>query len=161
MVYGINCSNQKVHIMEFKVQIKQAGRRENKIVTAKLLVKQTPRTVGELVACAVKSSYAQYYEKADLIEAFENGDVSQAIVYSQDEIEQKAAEGKIDFGFLKNDKRISEKKAVETALQAFEDGLVAVFVDGTRYENTADVLELTGNETITFVKLTMLTGRLW
>ena len=58
-------------------------------------------------------------------------------------------------------RKVSEKKAIETALQAFEDGLVAVFVDGTRYENTADALELTGDETVTFVKLTMLTGRLW
>ncbi len=147
--------------MEIKVQVKQAGRRENKIVTAKLLLKQAPKTAGELIAGAVKAAYAVHYEKTNEIEAFENGDLSGVIIYTQDELEQKAAGGKIDFVFLKNNKKVSEKKAVETALQAFEDGLVAVFVDGTRYENTADALELTGNETVTFVKLTMLTGRLW
>ncbi|MBQ7903408.1 MAG: hypothetical protein IJ362_06740 [Oscillospiraceae bacterium] len=147
--------------MELNVQIKQAGRRENKIVTAKLLLKQAPRTAGELIASAVKATYSAHYEKANEIEAFENGDLSQVIIYTLDELKQKAAGGKIDFGFLKNDKKVSEKKAVETALQAFEDGLVAVFVDGTRYKNTDDTLELTGNETVTFVKLTMLTGRLW
>ncbi|MBQ3588509.1 MAG: hypothetical protein II977_08055 [Oscillospiraceae bacterium] len=147
--------------MELKVQVKQAGRRENKIVTAKLLLKQTPKTAGELIASAVKAAYAAHYEKASEIEAFENGDLSRVIIYTQDELEQKASGGKIDFGFLKNDKKVSEKEAVETALQAFDDGLVAVFVDGTRYENTDDALELTGDETVTFVKLTMLTGRLW
>jgi len=147
--------------MELNVQIKQAGRRENKIGTAKLLLKQAPQTAGELIACAVKAAYTAHYEKVNGTEAFENGDLSQVIIYTQDELEQKAAGGKIDFGFLKNDKKTSEKKAVETALQAFEDGIVAVFVDGTRYENTADALRLTGNETVTFVKLTMLTGRLW
>lgn len=147
--------------MELKVQIKQAGRRENKIVTAKLLLKQAPKTVEELISYAVKATHTAHYEKANEIEAFENGDLSQVIIYTQDELEQKAAEGRIDFGFLKSDKKVSEKKAVQTAMQAFEDGLVAVFIDGQRYENATDKLELTGKETITFVRLTMLSGRMW
>ena len=95
--------------MEIKVQVKQAGRRENKIVTAKLLLKQAPKTAGELIACAVKATYAAHYEKASEIEAFENGDLRGVIIYTQDELEQKAAGGKIDFGFLKNVKKVSEK----------------------------------------------------
>ncbi len=57
--------------------------------------------------------------------------------------------------------KLSERQAVEIAIQAFEDGVVAVFIDGTKYENLCDRLELKGEETVTFVKLTMLTGRLW
>ena len=62
---------------------------------------------------------------------------------------------------VKSEKTISEKQAVETTLQAFEDGLVAVFVDGKRYEELNEELHLIGNEVITFVKLTMLSGRMW
>ncbi len=147
--------------MELKVQIKQAGKRENKTIAAKLFIKDRPDTIGRLITQTVKATYARHYEKADMIQAFENGDLREVIVYSEEEIENKATSGKIDFGFLKNDKKTSEKKAVETALQAFCDGLVAVFIDGERYENIEDKISLTGEETITFVKLTMLTGRLW
>ncbi len=147
--------------MELKVQIKQAGKRSNRIVTAKLLLKETPKTVGELITCTVKANHAAFTAKTKLVEAFEAGDVSQVIIYTQEEMEQKAAEGKIDFGFLKSAAGISEKKAVDTAIQAFEDGLAAVFIDGQRYENLTDNLNLIGNETLTFVKLVMLSGRMW
>ena len=56
--------------MEIKVQVKQAGRRENKIVTAKLLLKQAPKTAGELIASTVKAAYAAHYEKANEITVY-------------------------------------------------------------------------------------------
>ena len=62
---------------------------------------------------------------------------------------------------MKNEKLISEEEAVKNVLQAFEDGLVAVFIDGNRYESLDNTILLTGKETITFVKLVMLTGRMW
>ena len=147
--------------MEFQVQMKQAGKRQNKIVTAKLLLKKTPKTIEELLKFTVKATYGTHVKKTKLIEAFENGDLSEVILYSQEQLEDQASTGKIDFGFLKSEKTISEKQAVETTLQAFEDGLVAVFVDGKRYEELNEELHLIGNEVITFVKLTMLSGRMW
>lgn len=147
--------------MELKVQIKQAGKRENKIITAKLLLKESPKIVRELIISAVKASHSIHREKIRQVESFENGDLDAIIVCSQEEIEQKAASGKIDFGVLKSSADVTEKQAVETALQAFEDGLVVVFIDGIRYENVDEKIELMGTETVTFVRLTMLTGRIW
>ena len=97
----------------------------------------------------------------EISEDFENEDLKKQVLYSQDKIDRQAAEGKIDFGIIKSYSKISENQALETALQAFEDGIVAVFIDGIRYEKLSDKLELTGEETVTFVKLIMLTGRLW
>ena len=147
--------------MELKVQIKQAGKRENKIVSAKLILKENPSTIQELLTSTVKATYAMHNAKVNLQTAFENGDLSEVLLLSEEELQDRAAGGKIDFGFLKNDKMISEEKAVEVALQAFQDGLVAVFIDGKRYENEEDLITLTGEETITFVKLVMLSGRMW
>lgn len=147
--------------MELKVQMKQAGRRENKITTAKLLIKGNPSTIRELLESMVKATHAMHYAKVGLSDAFEKGDLSQAFILNEEDIENKAVSGKIDFGFLKNEKMISEEEAVNNALQAFEDGLAAVFIDGNRYENLDDTILLTGEETITFVKLVMLTGRMW
>lgn len=147
--------------MELQVQIKQAGKRQNKITTAKLLFRETPQTVEELLIFTVKATHSAHVKKTKLVEAFENGDVSQAILYTQEQMDDKASTGKIDFGFLKSEKTVSEKQAIETALQAFADGIVALFIDGVRYEELQEELQLKGNETITFVKLTMLAGRMW
>jgi len=62
---------------------------------------------------------------------------------------------------LKGNKDVDIFSAVDTALQAFEDGLVALFIDDKRFENLDEALNLTGSETLTFVKLTMLAGRMW
>lgn len=147
--------------MELNVQVKQAGRRESKVVTAKLLLGKTPATIKELIAYTVKATLAEFNSKTKQIEAFENGSLEQAIVYTEDELDDMASAGKIDFGFLKSDKTVSEETAVDNALQAFEDGIVAVFIDGKRYEDAGEMLELTGGEVVTFVKLTMLAGRMW
>lgn len=62
---------------------------------------------------------------------------------------------------LKGRKNIDQKTAINTCLEAFEDGLIALFIDDNRYENLKDKIELTGNEVLTFIKLTMLAGRMW
>ncbi|MBQ9960463.1 MAG: hypothetical protein IJP00_01000 [Firmicutes bacterium] len=62
---------------------------------------------------------------------------------------------------LKGNKDISTDTAIKNALQSFEDGLVALFIDDKRYEDIDEKLSLTGSETLTFVKLTMLAGRMW
>ena len=148
-------------MMELNVQIKQAGKRKNKIITEKLLLKEVPRTIEELLVFTVKAKYWEYRKRKEISEDFENEDLKKQVLYFQDKIDQQAAEGKIDFGIIKSYSKISEYQALETALQAFEDGIVAVFIDGIRYEKLSDKLELTGEETVTFVKLIMLTGRLW
>lgn len=147
--------------MELQVQIKQAGKRQNKITTAKLLLKEAPQTIEELLIFTVKATHSAHLKKTKLVEAFENGDVSHAILYTQEQMEDRALAGKIDFGFLKSEKTVSEKQAIETALQAFDDGIVVVFIDGERYEDLREELQLKGSETITFVKLAMLSGRMW
>ena len=147
--------------MELKVQIKQAGRRENAIVIAKLLLKENPSTIQELLASTVKATHAMHYAKVNQTEDFENGDLSEVLILTEEEIEDKAVSGKIDFGFLKNEKMISEEQAVKNVLQDFSDGLIAIFINGKKYENAEDSILLTGEEMITFVKLVMLSGRMW
>ena len=162
MIYfEITDEGTEVQSMELKVQMKQAGKRDNAIVTAKLLLKKNPSTIKELLANTVKTTHAMHYAKLDKTDAFENGILSEDILLSEEEIDDKASGGKIDFGFLKNEKLISEEEAVKNVLQAFEDGLVAVFIDGNRYESLDNTILLTGKETITFVKLVMLTVRMW
>lgn len=147
--------------MELIVQLKQAGKRENKIQTAKLILAKKPNTLEELIRYTVSATFHLYQEKRNKTKRYESGDLSQLVILPEEQIEDASASGKIDFGFLHGRSRVTESEAIETALDAFRDGLVAVFIDKKRQEDLADRLNLSGNETITFVKLTMLAGRMW
>ena len=147
--------------MEFNVQLKSAGKKENKIKTAKLVLNDNPKTVEDLIVFTVRATLTEFQSRGKKSEKLEEGDLRDIIIFDDAELMDKASSGKIGFGFLKGKIRVPEKKALETALQAFEDGIVAVFIDGVRYENLQDKLELKGGETLTFVKLAMLAGRMW
>ncbi len=147
--------------MELNIQMKQAGRRQNKITTAKLLLQHTPQTVGELICYTAEALWHTHTEKVRQSEQFENGDISSVILYEEEELADKAATGRIDFQFLKSSAPITKKQAVATAIEAFEDGIAVLFIDEKQYEKTDEPIALTGKEMITFVKLTMLSGRLW
>lgn len=147
--------------MEFNVQLKSAGKKENKIKIAKLVLNDNPKTVEDLIVFTVRATLTEFQNRGKKSEKLEEGDLRDVIIFDDAELMNKASSGKIGFGLLKGKIKVPEKKALETALQAFEDGIVAVFIDGVRYENLQDKLELKGGETLTFVKLTMLAGRMW
>lgn len=147
--------------MELTIQIKQAGKKENKIITQTFLLPVIPKTIHELLTYTIKFFYTDYKEKSVTLEAYENNINPKRIYDNQDEIEAQASEGKINFFLAKNISSISEKEAIKIAIQAFEDGLIAVFIDNQRYESLFDSINLCGKEIITFVRLTMLAGRSW
>ena len=60
-----------------------------------------------------------------------------------------------------DDRKADEKRAVENALQCFDDGLVALFADGVRYTEREEKMELKQQSEVTFVRLTFLAGRMW
>lgn len=146
--------------MELKVQVKQAGKRQNKITTERLKLEKKPETVGELLQLSVKASRLAFLERMKGTRS-EDQELYSQLILSEERLEEKAASGKVGFGRITNEKTVSEEKAVETARQAFEDGIIALFIDNVRYEEFDTPLSLTGDETVTFVKLTMLAGRMW
>lgn len=74
-------------------------------------------------------------------------------------IQEGAAKGKITSGGsevgLQN---VDEDTAVGVALQAFEDGLYLVIVDGEEKKSLDDVVFMKEDSGIAFVRLTMLAG---
>ena len=57
--------------------------------------------------------------------------------------------------------RIMSETAVAAALQAFEDGLYRVFAGTVELEKLESPLTLAPDENLTFIRLTMLAGRMW
>lgn len=69
--------------------------------------------------------------------------------------------GKVDFGAIYNHNKVNLVKAQETALQAFEDGMYAIFYGDDQLETLHQEINLEENKAITFIRLTFLAGSYW
>ncbi|WP_281310448.1 hypothetical protein [Flavobacterium flavigenum] len=69
--------------------------------------------------------------------------------------------GKVGFGAIYNHNQVDLAKAQETALQAFEDGLYAVFYGDDQLETLHQEINLQENKPLMFIRLTFLAGSYW
>jgi len=74
------------------------------------------------------------------------------------EIEQAAAQGKVDMGGHDLRQEVDLQDAIDTALQAFEDGLYFVFIDDVQVEALDSEVVLRPDSRMTFVRLVALAG---
>jgi hypothetical protein len=74
------------------------------------------------------------------------------------EIEKGAVRGKIEMGGSDIDQKVDEEAAVGTALQAFEDGLYLVILDGAEQKSLDAQVFLKPDSRVAFVRLVMLAG---
>jgi hypothetical protein len=84
-----------------------------------------------------------------------------ARVLSPREIESAAASGKVAMGGpreLQATQELSDEAAIETALQAFEDGLYFVFLDGVQQHDLEAAVWPRPDSTLTFIRLVALAG---
>jgi len=137
--------------MNLKVRVKQIGSRRDKIGEILFPIENNPSTVRELIAECVRTC----------VNAFNNRIKSSGGVLSDSQIESMSEAGKIAFGFCFNDKEQDTEKALKTAYQGYEDGLFRIFVDENEVGEIDDAVSVTENSVVTFVKLTMLAGRMW
>ena len=79
---------------------------------------------------------------------------------TSDEIANGEAIGKIGFGERNNENSQNEDKAVDNALLCFDDGIFRLFVNDAEY-GAGDALTIKDGDEVTFIRLTMLSGRLW
>jgi len=80
---------------------------------------------------------------------------------TQEQIEEQSPTGKVGFGRIYSDRKAGAQKAVDTALQGFEDGLFRVLLGSTEAKELDGRVELKNQNTLTFIRLTFLSGRLW
>jgi hypothetical protein len=74
------------------------------------------------------------------------------------QIEEGAAKGRVDMGGRKLKQDVDEEDAVAAALQAFEDGLYLVILDGEEQGELEREVHLQPDSRVTFVRLVMLAG---
>lgn len=69
--------------------------------------------------------------------------------------------GKAGFGNIYNQKKADLQKAQENAIQAFEDGMFAVFYNDEQLEDLSQIIDLSLQHTFAFIRLTFLAGSYW
>ncbi|HLE30569.1 MAG TPA: hypothetical protein VI793_20775 [Anaerolineales bacterium] len=81
-----------------------------------------------------------------------------ARILTKGEIEQAIVQGKVDMGERDSKQKVDPQAAVETALQAFEDGLYYVFVDGEQVQSLDHEVTVRADTRVTFIRLVALAG---
>jgi hypothetical protein len=135
------------------VQIKQIGKRKPVIEKESLEIPESIATLRALLEHIVCERIATFNEKN------EEGDWTRYLTGF--DLATTAESGKVGFDTRYNVKKQDVGKAVEAALLAFEDGLFRVFLDDNELESLGDTVDFPKNCLLTFVRLTMLSGRSW
>ena len=139
--------------MELNVNVKSVSGKKNRITSIPVSYSRDEMTVRELIEETVQFCVSDYNKRK------ENGELLRALL--PQEIDDKAAQGKISFGMVYGEKDADLKKATNDAVEAFADGVVAIFADERRLESLDEQLKLNEIQSLTFIKLAMLAGRMW
>lgn len=140
--------------MKLYVQIKQLGAQSKKVSPVPFEIEGIPATAGDLISATVKKCVDEYNERVL------RGDVV-ASPLSERQIKDMADIGRITFGICYGDKPQDATKAVENAVQAFIDGVVCVFINDVKLSSPDEKIELKEDDVLSFIRLTMLAGRMW
>ena len=140
--------------MQVQVNVKRIGKRRNAIETRPYEIGEV-HDVGELIAAFVTAEVTRFNARAEVGET--------ALRYLTNEaIADAATVGKIGFGTDYNGQVQDLAAAIENARQSFEDGIYRIFINGEEAGETCDTpVTLRENDAVTFVRLTMLAGRMW
>lgn len=139
--------------MKVNINIKGVSNRKNKIMHLEYSYPDAEMTLRDFLVETVKITVRDY----------NRGKASEEVLrsLSAEEISNQSATGKVAFGIHYGREKADEQKAADNALQCFQDGMIAVFVDGERFEVLEARIPLKENSEVTFVRLTFLAGRMW
>ncbi|WP_051212465.1 hypothetical protein [Butyrivibrio fibrisolvens] len=162
--------------MQININIKQLSKRGRRVKPVPFEYNEPFETVEDFIKETVKIMYKAFMAKeSGIIESedgvFNNGiaddrflksdQEAQSKVLSDEEINNMAEAGKIAFGLIYGDKNVTLDKAVETALLDYKDGLVRLFIGDEEAGDLKSKISLKDGDSVTFIRLTFLAGRIW
>lgn len=144
--------------MEIKVTVKQLGKKYPVLSEQKLEIRSDDFKISleNLLQLIV-----QQQVEAFNAQSFELEDTDYTKIPSENYLNILTDTGKAGFGSIYNEKKANLQKAQENAIQAFEDGMFAVFYNDEQLENLFETIDLSLQQTFTFIRLTFLTGSYW
>lgn len=134
--------------MQVILQLKRLGRK--KVISVPYKLEASPTTLNGLLTEFVKIEVRKYNTKREerQLVSFLNPQL----------IQEQAQQGKVAFGDIENVQEMSVEKALAIALQAFEDGLYVVFIDGQEVKSLDSPIVLLDGTEVAFIRLTFLVG---
>ena len=152
--------------MKIRINVKGASRKKAAIVQMTCDYPDRQMTVEEFLAETVRQNVREYNARKDAAEILrlfsnEGGKDRPLNEQFEEHIQNSAASGKVAYGDPMDSRKADEEKAVENALQCFDDGMVALFADGVRYTEREEKMALKELSEVTFIRLTFLAGRMW
>lgn len=139
--------------MKAYIQVKQVGKRKCSIEKTPVDFPTPPASVQELIEAVVCWQVKEYNERLQQSEMLK--------YLTSEEMEDKAAAGKVGFEANYNGRPAAEAEAIINALQSYEDGIFRIFLDDTELGELSSSVQLKEESTLTFIRLAMLSGRLW
>jgi len=139
--------------MKAYIQVKQLGKRKCSIEKMPVDFPVAPASVQELIEAVVSWQVSEYNDRLQQSEVLQ--------YLTREEVEDKAASGKVGFEVNYNGRPAAETEAIVNALQSYEDGIFRIFIDDTEAGGLSSPVVLKEETTLTFIRLTMLSGRLW
>lgn len=139
--------------MKITVNTKAVGKLRAGVEKTVLELDGAPKDTRSLITLTVGACAAAFSRRA------QSGEVLRTL--TDERLTAMADQGKISFGSVYGENAVDLEAALANALQCFEDGIYRIFVDGKQLERLDEAITLDESSELTFVRLTMLTGRLW
>lgn len=140
-------------MMTILVNVKKLGKRKSSVETTPFNLENNPKTAKDLIIETVKTCVKEYNKRK------ENVDVLSYL--TKEEIEDKTEAGKVGFGVNYGEKKADLEKAIDNALVSFEDGIYRIFKGKSEITKLDEKIEVKENDEFTFVRMTMLAGRMF
>lgn len=132
------------------ISAKQIKKRGDQVAAVPYILREAPATLRQLIAMLVTDGVDRYNRRLLKKE-------DPALV-TDEQLADMSKVGKIAFGIPFGGKAAELEPALETAFQGFEDGLYRVFLGEAEMESLDAPLGLHEGDTITIIRLVMLTG---
>ena len=126
--------------MQIYIQMKAAGKRRPVLNDVPYELSDEVKTLRDFLTALVELEVKRYEQKGTDVQA---------------------AAGKVGFGRIYSEQKADPAKAVENALQCYEDGLVRVFRGDRELAGLDTPVCLEEGDRFTLIRLTFLAGRLW
>ena len=139
--------------MKLYANVKQAGSRKNYITKEEINLNSVPTTLRELIGAMVTENVKQFNARTKNEKLID--------YLTSEEINNKLTTGKVSFGEMHNTTLANINKALECAFLAYEDGIYRVFINDNEARGLDESLELKEEDVLTFIRLAMLSGRMW
>ena len=133
------------------IHLKRLGKK--KVYTTTISVTGIIDNLQDLIAACVKSEVNRFNKEREYNHLLP--------FLTPSEVQEQSETGKIGFGEIHNLDKAGVEQSIEIAMQGYKDGQFLVFVNDQEIESPDTPITLTPDSTITFLRMTFLTGTYW